>query len=678
QEETKKEAILSKPEATQRNKKVTRPEISAIADYARLKVIAAEDDTKEIDIFPKMDFYNNYDQPVLRIHKELHGNVPDIGGESKRDIISMEKGQNLEDKASQFKKQTDKEKMPQQQKHVIPNTVQQKPISRVASGSQDEAGSTGTQPRALTNLKESNTKPIFVEHPNRNKMYQSKNPQGVPLQAEGTITRSRQMTHDKTTEKGNLSHYGRQESLANLSSSGTLRAADNQVHMASPPEEEMEELQYYTVNALDTEIKPKEAPEPPPPSLKTDSEEEKKEDSSFLQSLTDYGKAHTTGPRSNSSSPAMGKPIMFKVKDNTTRTSSVTKTVKPRFHRSFSEDFRIGSPKEHLSGLEKEDEIHPKESPNPSVLHEPAIAAHRLQKFKETLHNNLPSAEYATKQSKSYRRRSQNFEEEETRSVISTMSEDMENFTASLRDVANISAGFTTKHESYRDAYQRPASACYERPESACYERPESACSDMRPFGKPPTVPPKSEKALRRAQRLATRRMKKAETPKIPPENQEQLESKSIRSVSGVASSPSDTLSTHLAVQASPPLSQYDVQPNYTPPAHSIVAQPFPVTQRKLLQDPNSGQYFMVDVPLPVKTKTFYDPETGKYVQLNVRQRTQGALTQPASLEMLNAPCMLYRGFLPMAASSLPPLRSTPEMSTPADNQDTLERGSEA
>ncbi|XP_016430048.1 uncharacterized protein LOC107757149 [Sinocyclocheilus rhinocerous] len=685
QQDTRKEGILCKPEATQRNKKVTRPEISAIADYARLKVISAEDDTKKLDLFPKTDFYNSYDQPVLRIHKDLYGNVSDIGGESKRDVISMEKCQNLKQKTSQLKKQTDKEMLPQKQNHLIPSTVQLKPLSLVASGSQYEAASMGTKPRALTNQKESNTKPTFMEHPNRregNKIYQSKNPQGVPLQADCTISRSRQMTHDKTTEKGNLSHYGRQESLANLSSSGTVKAADNQINMTSPPGEEMEEIQYYTVNALDTEIKPKEAPELPPPCLKmsqnTDSKSEKeKKDDSFLQSLIDYSKVHATGPRSNSSSPAMGKPVMFRVKDNTIRTSSVTKTVKPCFHRSFSEDFRIGSPKEHLSGSEKEDEIHPKESVNPPVNHEPPIAAHRLHKLKETLHNNLPSAEYATKQSKSHQRRSQHFEEEETRSVISRVSEDMENCTASLTDVANISVAFMPKHESYRDTYQRPASACYERPESSCYERPESACSDMRPVGKPPAVPPKSEKGLRRAQRLTTRRMKKAETPKMAPENHEQLESKSIRNVSVVPSSPSDTLSTHLVVQASPPLSQYDIQPNYTPPAHSIVAQPFPVTQRKLLQDPNSGQYFMVDIPLPVKPKTFYDPVTGKYIQLNVRQRSQGALTQPASLEMLNTPYMLYRGLLPMAASSLTPLRSSSEMSTPADNQDMLERGSE-
>ncbi len=165
---------------------------------------------------------------------------------------------------------------------MIPNTVKLKPVSLVASGSQDETASKGTQQRALTNHKESNTKPTFTEDPNRgerNTIYQSENPQSVPLlQAEGTISRSRQMTHDKTTEKGNLSHY---ESLANLSSSGTVKAADNQVNMASPPGEEMEELQYYTLNALDTEITPKEAPDPTPPSLKmsqnTDSAEKPEE-----------------------------------------------------------------------------------------------------------------------------------------------------------------------------------------------------------------------------------------------------------------------------------------------------------------------------------------------------------------------------------------------------------------
>ncbi|XP_056327608.1 uncharacterized protein LOC130240194 [Danio aesculapii] len=668
QKDAKKEGILSKTEATQRNKKVTRPEISAIADYARLKVIAAEDDTKDLEIFPKTDFYNSFDQPASRISKDSHGKASeDIRGESKREAILREKGQNLKQTPS----------LPQKHNPSI-RIAETTPVSLVASGSQGRAAS--TQPRTPAIYRKSNTKQTVEQTKTGEsyKTYQSRNPQGdniAALQAESTINRSRQPAHDKMTENTSFSHSGRQVS-------GNVKPAHNQINMASPPEEEMEELQYYTVNALEIEPKPNNTPEPPHESPKISqnkSEEDKKEDSLSLQSPTDYGKANMTGPRSNSSSPAMGKPTMFRVKDNTIRPSSVTKTVKPRFHRSFSDDLRIGSPKEHLSGSEKEDETH-QESSNPPLLHEPAIATQPLQKEKETLHNNISIADYATNKSKSYQRRSQHFEEEETHSVISTMSEDMETYTARPIDLADLSMAFMPRNEFYRDSYQRPASACYERPESVCYERPESACSDIRSLGKPPVVPPKSEKALRRAQRLATRRLKKSETPKLAPENQEQPESKSISINSSVPSAPSDAPSSHQEVQDSPPLSQYDIQPNYSPPAHSIVAQPFPVTQRKLLQDPNSGQYFMVDVPLPVKTKTFYDPETGKYVQLNVRQRSQGALTQPASVEMLNAPYMLYRGFLPMAASSLSPLRSSSEMPTPAAltvHRDTLETGSE-
>ncbi|KAI4813282.1 hypothetical protein KUCAC02_024616 [Chaenocephalus aceratus] len=53
------------------------------------------------------------------------------------------------------------------------------------------------------------------------------------------------------------------------------------------------------------------------------------------------------------------------------------------------------------------------------------------------------------------------------------------------------------------------------------------------------------------------------------------------------------------------------------------------MTQRKVLQDLGSGQYFVVDVPVQVKTKTFFDPETGKYVQLNVRESGQSTSRAP-------------------------------------------------
>ncbi|KAL2101784.1 hypothetical protein ACEWY4_003545 [Coilia grayii] len=104
----------------------------------------------------------------------------------------------------------------------------------------------------------------------------------------------------------------------------------------------------------------------------------------------------------------------------------------------------------------------------------------------------------------------------------------------------------------------------------------------------------------------------------------------------------------------------------YTPSTSSLVAQSFPMTQRKLLQDPDSGQYFVVDMPVQVKTKTFFDPETGSYVQLPV-QSGEGAIPQPPSVEVLNPSLVVYRGFVPMPVSSLPQHKPTakPSVSHP-------------
>lgn len=64
------------------------------------------------------------------------------------------------------------------------------------------------------------------------------------------------------------------------------------------------------------------------------------------------------------------------------------------------------------------------------------------------------------------------------------------------------------------------------------------------------------------------------------------------------------------------PVTQYHVESSYAPS--------YPLTQRRVMQDIGSGQYFLVDAPVQVQTKTFFDPETGKYVQLNVRESGQG------------------------------------------------------
>ncbi|XP_071319173.1 myosin-2 heavy chain [Trachinotus anak] len=85
---------------------------------------------------------------------------------------------------------------------------------------------------------------------------------------------------------------------------------------------------------------------------------------------------------------------------------------------------------------------------------------------------------------------------------------------------------------------------------------------------------------------------------------------------------------------------------------HAIVTQSFPMTQRKLLQDPDSGQYFFVDMPVQVKTKTFFDPETGNYVQLPVKP-PEGAIPQASPMEVLTPPLVVYHGFVPVPLSPM-------------------------
>uniref|UniRef100_A0A3B4FUN1 DUF4585 domain-containing protein n=1 Tax=Pundamilia nyererei TaxID=303518 RepID=A0A3B4FUN1_9CICH len=215
-------------------------------------------------------------------------------------------------------------------------------------------------------------------------------------------------------------------------------------------------------------------------------------------------------------------------------------------------------------------------------------------------------------------------EEDDSRSLISNMSEDVESFATSAADLADI-----------RGLYD------YERPESAC-----SFSSDVsRSLGKPPAVPPKSEKALRRAQRLTTRRMKKdlpsthtehhsfhASPHATGPISIPHTAAVSLPGVSHYATGPASHTAapkTVAHVPSSPtfhqahhpaPVTQYHVESSYP--------QAYPLTQRKVLQDPGSGQYFVVDLPVQVKKKTFFDPQTGKYIQLNVRESGK-SISQP-------------------------------------------------
>uniref|UniRef100_A0A4W4DVY9 DUF4585 domain-containing protein n=1 Tax=Electrophorus electricus TaxID=8005 RepID=A0A4W4DVY9_ELEEL len=510
------------------------------------------------------------------------------------------------------------------------------------------------------------------EYPRNDGIHQTQNPQVTHTllsQNEGkydALSRLRQPFNAKLQDKALYPHVKSPESLPQTSV-GSQHNKDNQqtenqinvMPLKINDEEKIEELQYYTVNAIESEPKPKDLHETFLISHKTTPKKE------VAENLT-------TKTRSNSSSPAMAKPIMFRVKDNTIRTTSVTKTVKPHFLRSFSEEFRTGSPREMWKCSEKDDleDNHKsvsKESAYHPVLHEPAVASHRPPKLRETrCQSSLSSADVtAVTEPRGYLRRSQLVEDDDNRSVFSTLSEDVDSLAASTIITTDIIASHTFNNEHNRYTNARPASACYERPESVCYERPESSCSDVRTLGKPPTVPPKTEKALRRAKKLTTRRIKKTEA-KTASDSHGEVETKYIQNTCSLSSSPLELMSSHHTVHASPPISHYLVEPNYAPPAPSIVAHPFPLTQRKLLQDPKSGQYFMVDMPVQIKTKMFFDPTTGKYVHLNVHQEPQNTVSQPPSVEVLNQPYIVYPGFLPLPVSSLPSLRSSSQMSAPA------------
>uniref|UniRef100_A0A8C3PTK0 Chromosome 10 open reading frame 71 n=1 Tax=Calidris pygmaea TaxID=425635 RepID=A0A8C3PTK0_9CHAR len=183
-----------------------------------------------------------------------------------------------------------------------------------------------------------------------------------------------------------------------------------------------------------------------------------------------------------------------------------------------------------------------------------------------------------------------------------------------------------------------------------------------RAAGKPPAVPPKTEKALRRAKKLASRRKKMQEQQK-----KHQIEQEDA--VGRKPSHPGQTLASPSPLGCSPlhPAPHSTLTPTETGAGRlsgSSAVSPSPSsTQRKLLQDPDSGQYYIVDLPAEVSLKTFYDPETGKYVQVSVPS-LEGNY-QPPSSEIMSSPYASYPRVLPLPASSVAVLRSPSQLSEP-------------
>ncbi|XP_005412627.1 PREDICTED: uncharacterized protein C10orf71 homolog isoform X1 [Chinchilla lanigera] len=196
-------------------------------------------------------------------------------------------------------------------------------------------------------------------------------------------------------------------------------------------------------------------------------------------------------------------------------------------------------------------------------------------------------------------------------------------------------------------------------------ERPEPPIQLERVAEKPPAVPPKTEKALRRAKKLASKRRKSDQVAERLSEAREVREGTERRPR---AFGEGPQLPTVRALP--PPAHRHSVSGVMEPMGRRLWGTqslaplpPYPAMQ-KVLQDPQSGEYFVFDLPLQVKIKTFYDPETGKYVKVSV-PASEGASPEPLGQDTLTMPYLMYPGLRPVPVTALRPLRCSSQLSAP-------------
>ncbi|XP_049616184.1 uncharacterized protein C4orf54 homolog [Syngnathus scovelli] len=115
----------------------------------------------------------------------------------------------------------------------------------------------------------------------------------------------------------------------------------------------------------------------------------------------------------------------------------------------------------------------------------------------------------------------------------------------------------------------------------------------------------------------------------------------------------------------------YCISPAITP---APVLDPFQTTQRKMLLDPTSGNYYLVDTPVQPSTRRLFDPETGQYVEVPMPQPPMTPLSMPISPMALGAAAyghtyMIYPGFM-----TSPPVISTRTLVQPQVLMDSGEK----
>ncbi|KAF3836785.1 hypothetical protein F7725_004249 [Dissostichus mawsoni] len=102
----------------------------------------------------------------------------------------------------------------------------------------------------------------------------------------------------------------------------------------------------------------------------------------------------------------------------------------------------------------------------------------------------------------------------------------------------------------------------------------------------------------------------------------------------------------------------YCFSPAITP---APIMDPFQATQRKMLLDPTTGNYYLVDTPVQPATKRLFDPETGQYVDVPMPQAPMTPVPMSMSPLALSPGAyghhyMIYPGL--MSSPSLIPART--------------------
>ncbi|XP_028973050.2 uncharacterized protein C4orf54 homolog isoform X2 [Esox lucius] len=133
----------------------------------------------------------------------------------------------------------------------------------------------------------------------------------------------------------------------------------------------------------------------------------------------------------------------------------------------------------------------------------------------------------------------------------------------------------------------------------------------------------------------------------------------------------------------------YCFSPNIAPHALPQVDH-FQHTQRKMLFDPSTGNYYLVDTPVQPATRRLFDPETGQYVDVPMSQQPMPPMPMPP-MPMPPMPIsplalspgsyaptyMIYPGFVPAmpATPTLFPSRIQSQLSTQSEQEDAGDKG---